>query len=506
MVTGSIAEVVPARFSLRGLAAHGGAQGAIAAVLALGSALFMSLGSRDFCLDDAWIHLAYAKSLQLGDGFSYNPGDHATGFSSPLWVLLLSLTPIARDPIVVAKCLGALCHAALAWGSACAAFMLSPVENRSRNAAAAGVIVALDPLLAFASGSGMEVSLTAALLSWSVFAIEAELAAIGGAILGALCVWARPECLFVLGPYCALRWAVTRRARTFAPLAGGLLALAAWVVYCQVVSGYPWPNTYYAKRNAQVLPALLYFVARVLPEQAWVLGVTGVVLFGAAFLRVGASRALAFAWLAAVVATAESRSIVTGVLFYSSRYFAIFGALPCIALASVLPSRRGFALAAALPIVAVGVLLLPRARALQRDQESDITAQHTEPAHYLARELPPTARLAVEGAGATRFFLPRSIAVIDVIGLNYAPAVHVNSTPERLCAVIRAQPTHLLLPDGFIEYFDRALMLEQLRTFVDESSAISTRSSVHRIHVARVVGVRPEARQMCGLTAGPGRS
>jgi hypothetical protein len=136
---------------------------------------------------------------------------------------------------------------------------------------------------------------------------------------------------------------------------------------------------------------------------------------------------------------------------------------------------------------------------LQREQEADITAQHTEPAHYLARELPADARLAVEGAGATRFFLPRSIRVIDVLGLNYLPAVHATTTAQRLCSVLRARPTYLLLPDGFIEFFEQALILEPMRTFVDEHTAIATRSSVRRIHAARVLEVRPAARQACGL-------
>jgi hypothetical protein len=102
--------------------------------------------------------------------------------------------------------------------------------------------------------------------------------------------------------------------------------------------------------------------------------------------------------------------------------------------------------------------------------------------------------------------LPRSVRVIDVIGLNYLPAVHATTTTERLCSVLRAHPTHLLLPDGFIEFFDQALVLEPMRTFVDEHTAITKRSSVRRIHAARVLDVRPEARQACGLSAPPGHS
>jgi hypothetical protein len=510
MTGDALPKVVEARVTTGFLAAEGGRQGVVAAVLALGAALFMSYRSRDFCLDDAWIHLAYAKSLRLGDGFSYNPGDHETGFSSPLWAFLIAVTPFASEPIVAVKLLGGLCHAALAWGAARVALLLA-AAGRGGGARAgwiAGVLVACDPLLVFAAGSGMEVSLTAALSIWTLFVVaraapdvdRPNLAGVLGAVaLGMACVWARPESLFLLAPYCALRWYATRSQIALAPLLGAFLALAIWMLYCQLVSGYPWPNTYYAKRHADPLRGLLYFAVRVLPAQAWAVGLTGVVFTLAAFVRSGPARALAVAWLLAVIAIAGSRVVLMGALFYCTRYFAILGAIPCVLAASQLPAQRRFALLAAAPIVIASALLLPQARALQRAQEQDITAVHVEPAQYLARELPAGARVAVEGAGATRFFLPRSVRVIDVVGLNYARAVHARTSSERLCSVLRQRPSHVLLPDGIIQFFERALVLEPMRTFVDEHTAITVRSAVHRVHAARVRDVQPEARRICQL-------
>src|ERR1700755_404930 len=94
------------------------APGPAAALIAFAPAIFMLVGGHDFCLDDAWIHLAYAKSLRLGDGLSYNPGDWETGFSSPLWVFFLAALPWGSSPVVAVKLFGGLCHAALAWGVA----------------------------------------------------------------------------------------------------------------------------------------------------------------------------------------------------------------------------------------------------------------------------------------------------------------------------------------------------------------------------------------------------
>jgi len=67
-------------------------------------------GATDFSLDDAWIHLSYARSLKLGEGLSYNPYDWETGFSSTLWVLALWILPWFGDPVIAAKALGVLLH------------------------------------------------------------------------------------------------------------------------------------------------------------------------------------------------------------------------------------------------------------------------------------------------------------------------------------------------------------------------------------------------------------
>jgi hypothetical protein len=475
-------------------------------VLALGAAAFMAAGGWDFCLDDAWIHLAYAKSLKLGDGFAYNPGDRETGFSSPLWALLLALWPWGSDPVLPVKALGALCHAALACGSSLLVAQLMAAERARTPALVAGLLVACDPLLAFAAVSGMEVSLTAALAVWTLVAAQrlsagpASLAAVGGGVLlGAAGVLARPESLFLIGAFATLAWSSTRRRAVLWPLLGALLALGAWVLYCQLVSGHPWPNTYYAKRHADLGSGLAYFGLRVLTAQAWSFGLSGLVLVGLAVARPGPARTLALAWLSAVVAIAASRELLMNVLFYCSRYFAIFAAIPCVLVASQLPERRLWRALVLAPIVAANLWLLPAAHRLQRAQEDDIFNLHTQPAQFAAKALPKDARVLVEGAGATRFFLPRTMHVIDYVGLNYAAAVHARTLPERLCAVLRARPTHVLLPDGYLPTIQRVVLLEPMRSFVDPASALSIKSKPHFVAAARVAALRAEARAMCGL-------
>jgi hypothetical protein len=67
-------------------------------------------GGTDFSLDDAWIHLSYARSLKLGEGLSYNPNDWETGFSSPIWVLALAVLPWFGKPLIAAKALAVFLH------------------------------------------------------------------------------------------------------------------------------------------------------------------------------------------------------------------------------------------------------------------------------------------------------------------------------------------------------------------------------------------------------------
>ena len=80
-----------------------------AAVGWLGGLVF-AWGGIDFALDDAWIHLSYAQSLKLAEGLSYNPNDWETGFSSPLWVLALTILPWFGKPMVAVKALGVFIH------------------------------------------------------------------------------------------------------------------------------------------------------------------------------------------------------------------------------------------------------------------------------------------------------------------------------------------------------------------------------------------------------------
>ncbi len=68
------------------------------ALCALASYRFLHSISPGFPLDDAYIHLCYARNLAEGAGFCFNKGGPSFGTSSPLWVFILALWIKRSEP------------------------------------------------------------------------------------------------------------------------------------------------------------------------------------------------------------------------------------------------------------------------------------------------------------------------------------------------------------------------------------------------------------------------
>ena len=264
----------------------------LAALVAVLLAAPFIAGPHDFPLDDAWIHLSYAKSLRLGDGASYNPGDGELGFSSPLWMLALAAWPIAGDPVRPVQLLGLLLHGLTAWIAAHLGLALArprasveaPMPLLSLTLLA-GVFAAATPTLVQSAVSGMEVSLTAAIVLAVAWAMVTGRVGASG-ILGGLAVLARPEALgFVVALAAGLtpwRWRTKApRAAVLAPMvavAGAVIALGLWLVYCFAMLEQWWPNAQYVKGEGGGFAGLSYVTEQVLPWQPWLISGSGVIL------------------------------------------------------------------------------------------------------------------------------------------------------------------------------------------------------------------------------------
>jgi hypothetical protein len=479
------------------------------ALVALIAGATFAWNSVGFCLDDAWIHLAYARSLSLGDGLSYNPGDHATGFSSPLWVLVLALWPTGATPVASVKALGIILHIGSAALATRITLLLSAraqgeLTRKGVGAAiVAGLLTAASPLLLQAATSGMEVTLTTTLLlGLSDASLRGRQRTAG--VVAALATLARPESLFFAWVLSAGEWFGRRRARELWPAAGATLALLAWMAYCYAVSGYPWPNTKYAKNVGVGLDpmGLIYIAVQVLPREPWLVGLGGLLLFVLALWRTPATArvdvlTLAGGWLVTLLAIAVSRPCSLLVLFYDARYFAIVLPIAHVVVAlGTLQLRTLLALAALLPVAIVNVDLATDAYARTRAQEQSIEKLHVMPARYLANELPSDAVVVVEGAGATRFFTPRSMTLVDLIGLNACDLVHARDKREFFCRLWARRPTHVMVPDEYLEVvtpFD----VTKLRVFTDPAYSLSEEPFEHHVFLFAIRGVKERFRQLC---------
>lgn len=452
------------------------------------------------CLDDAYIHLAYAASLGAGDGLAYNPGDHELGITSPLWVLLLALVP--HGAMIAVQILGALLHAvSAALGAALAAAIPSPpgAGGLALGAAVAGALVALHPLLLQGATSGMEVPLTVALLALATLAAVRERAPLA-AVAGGLAVLARPEALVVMVAVAAIAWLATRKRAAAAPALGALVGQGVFSAYCELVAGWPLPNTFYVKAHGASAESLEYVVTRVLTQEAWLVGVGGAVVLGIGVWRAAKARepwipGLVLAWIVALVAVATSRHLPGHVLFYAQRYFAVVAFLPAVVVGAATGSDRRFALAAATALVPLA-LQLPATRALVLAQEQDIRLLHLEPAAYVASELPADATVLVEGAGAMRFLAPRTMRIVDLAGLNDGVIAHADAR-ARPCAWIARRPTHLAIPSELVSTVRTVFDGEVLRRFEDPAYSQVTPPSRRSVYVIRVTAVRPSALEAC---------
>ncbi len=160
-------------------------------------------GHLGFPLDDAWIHLKFARNFSDGLGFCFNPGEPVAGSTGPLWTALLGLhlSLFGPSPGPV-KVLGLLLLFASALMTGRVARQLGA---NSAGAVGAATLLVVTPRMQWAALSGMEL-MPAILLSLAGFSAylhwrdggRPAWCAIAGLLFG-LSGWARPEALVLAG-------------------------------------------------------------------------------------------------------------------------------------------------------------------------------------------------------------------------------------------------------------------------------------------------------------------
>ena len=126
----------------------------------LAAAGFHKLG---FPLDDAWIHLTYARNLAEFGEWSFLPGQNSAGSTSPLWTFLLAIGFfLPGSPYLWTYFLGGLMLFLLAWRVEATLRQMQPGYHPV--VPWAGLVIIFEWRLAWAAASGMEILLHAFLV------------------------------------------------------------------------------------------------------------------------------------------------------------------------------------------------------------------------------------------------------------------------------------------------------------------------------------------------------
>jgi len=384
-----------------------------------------------FPLDDAWIHLTYARNFAEHGEWAFRLGEKSAGSTAPLWTFLLSLGYFLNlAPYIWTFFLGWLALTALGISAETVARKL--VGSYQSNAPWVGIFFVLAWHLTWSAVSGMETLLHGLV----VFVVLAALIvgtrrylALG--LLVGLSVWVRPDGLTLLGPIFLTALLVetswSARGKAFLRIALGFGALFFfYLLFNLALSGNPMPNTFYAKQAEY--------------EHVW-LSKTFAERFVDYLLPILASPFLvlipgALMWLLKIIRT-RNWGALTGVIWffgYVAIYFMrlpayqhgryIIPALPILYLWGMLgfieymtspqANKRIVFLWQSLTVVLSIVFMFIGARQNAHDVYW-IESEMVETAKWVQQNVPPDALLAVHDIGALGYYVPNPI--VDLAGL-----------------------------------------------------------------------------------------
>ncbi len=251
-------------------------------------------------LDDAFIHMQFARNLSNGAGFSFNPGQLTPGSTSPLWTLSLAFVALAVDDLLLPA---VLMSAALLVVTALLTFGFTRALTGSNwTGLLAGIGVTLTGRLLWAGLAGMETTAFAAFSIAAVWLYHRRRLDIVTALVFALASQLRPEGHLLFGLALldtGYRWRKGELAGRGRSVTAGIaiyfLVTLPYVLFSLGTTGRPLPNTFYAKSDADIL-----FSWRTLRETAllhWQDNVVAMLLLPFGLLPAWRRERLAVAWL-----------------------------------------------------------------------------------------------------------------------------------------------------------------------------------------------------------------
>ncbi|HAV76681.1 MAG TPA: hypothetical protein DCX53_04925 [Anaerolineae bacterium] len=227
----------------------------IAALLGIGffiivSALTYRVG---FPLDDAWIHLTYARNFALHGEWAFRLGEGSAGSTSPLWTGLLSIGYLLRlAPYVWTIFLGWMLLSITAIRAEQIARRL--ITSYRSNIPWVGLFIALAWHLTWSAASGMETllhGLIVLVVLGMLMENSRQYMTLG--LLTGLSVWVRPDGMTLLGPILLTAFLQngsfkSRGSALLKIFIGFGILFFFYLLFNLALSGSPMPNTFYAKQ------------------------------------------------------------------------------------------------------------------------------------------------------------------------------------------------------------------------------------------------------------------
>ena len=392
------------------------------------SALRVGVG---FPLDDAWIHLTYARNLAQHGQWAFRLGEQSAGSTSPLWTAILSIGfLLGLGPYVWTFLAGWVVLTLLAVCAERIARTL--VTSYTSRIPWAGLFFVFAWHLTWSAVSGMETLLHGLIiLTVMGMLITGSRRYLTLGVLTGLSVWVRPDGLTLLGPiiFVALlsekTWYRRGEAIWKTMIGFGSLVLP-YVFFNLALSGNAMPNTFYAKRAeygmfwlSKPFPERLSdYLAPILASPFLVL-VPGAVIWLVKRIRAqnwGALASLLWVWgyiaiyFFSLPAYQHGRYIIPALqVMY---LWGIIGLLE-IALAPGVNRRLAFVWQTLTVVLCLAFEFLGA-----RQNANDVLWVENEmvaTAKWVDQNIPPDARLAVHDIGALGYYVQNP--VVDMAGL-----------------------------------------------------------------------------------------
>ncbi|MGI8311097.1 hypothetical protein [Saccharopolyspora hattusasensis] len=408
-------------------------------------------------VDDAYIHLQYARQIGTGHFLQYKTGDPiSTGASSLLYVLILggayALGVQGAAFLPFAMTFGALCLALTAAGT----YRLGTRLVGRQAGLFAGLLVALSGPLAWGATSGMEIAFVAFLLVSLLLVFTGERAQsrfVWTPLVAVAAALTRTEALLFAGMLgLAMIWHVIAHARGTRAAWPRVIGRILWIGLPVYAAGaqylYYWSVTGSAEQNGVLAKSLLHMPA-VYPLEvadkvlsnfrifldaftglstqdyvfpgALLLAVAGVI---GLFRRFPQWRGLALAAGLGVVLVLASVSTLEYSDIHHMRYvqplmpiLLLFGVIGIHSAAQLFTggARRSVLVGGVVVALLFTVSQLPAWSLRQAQQAAGIRDQQVTISHWIKGHLPRGASVAVNDVGAIAYFSDRY--VVDLIGL-----------------------------------------------------------------------------------------